>query len=142
MQNGIQSIIELKKKKKKLTRLASGSRQVWEFLESETALGETILGVLSVEEGAAAAAPRPEMSSEEILSPERWELAKERLRVAVLGPRLEEEWEKEEERVEEEEGSLRAPTAAMDAMLKLEQKLKTQASHFAWTPKILGERER
>lgn len=43
-----------------------------------------------MEEGAAAAL-RPEMASEEILSPERRELAKERIRVAFPGPRLEEE---------------------------------------------------
>jgi len=85
----------------KLTLLASGSRQVWEFWESETALGETITGLRTLF-GAI------ETESAEILSPQSCDAEKERLRGTVFLPPLEEE--------EAEHGTLREPIAAIDAM--------------------------
>lgn len=63
------------------------------------------------------------LAIEEIFSPERWECAKERLLELVLGLRYEPEEEDDDER--EEDGTLRAPLAAMDAMeMKSSKSLK------------------
>lgn len=82
---------------------------------SETALGETILGDLSLTVTLLAG----DETEDAIFSPERCELAKER----VLGPVLVLELEALAPEREEDEGTLSAPTAAMDA-------IRVQASCF------------
>ena len=92
--------------KRKLTRLASGSRHVCEFLESETAFGETINGVRSVWRESITVL-------ETTLSPERAEAEKDKLRGAGE-LRLEEMEEALDDIVE---GNLKAPITAMLAIL-------------------------
>ena len=102
--------IEIEIKIKILTQLATGSRQVCEFFESETILGETIFGALSMR------FPLRELKIEEIFSPERFEDANERLRGVIRELKLEPFEDEAEDEEDEENGNLRAPTAAMDAM--------------------------
>ena len=87
----------------RLTLLASGSRQVWEFWESETALGETTTGLRTL-------LGATETESVEILSPYSCDAEKERARGSIFLPPLEEEEE------EEEHGTLRDPIEAMEAI--------------------------
>jgi len=87
----------------KLTLLASGSRQVWEFCESETALGETITGLRTL-------LGATETESVEIFSPQSCDAENERLRGTLFLPPL------EEEEAEAEHGTFREPIAAIDAI--------------------------
>ena len=90
------------KKGGKRTLLASGSRHVCEFWESETALGVTITGLRPI-----FGANKTE--SVGILSPQSCDAEKERLRGTLFLPT-------KDEREEAERGTLREPIAAIDAI--------------------------
>lgn len=64
---------QIKNREKKLTRLASGSRQVWELCESDTALGLTTTGTLEPRR-------RKATAGAESLSPEKMDEADEMAR--------------------------------------------------------------
>ena len=89
-----------------LTRLASGSRHVCEFLESETAFGETINGVRCIWRETITVL-------ETTLSPERADAENDKLR----GARDLQLEEVEEALADVVEGNLEAPIAAMLAIV-------------------------